>query len=728
MAKKILTLSLLAFFVLALAMPLLPRAYAVHSPNVNWMFPTVPNGKQATSMIVSGINFPSWFNFTVQSNPISGGTPNNIVKIELVIPRNATTNLVYFDFVKSAQPNGWTSTPSEFDANGWPGLITFANSTSMGITPSTPLQNCVFQVEFSAGPSVCNYDFKVYTVDTTTQTELSDLYLTIDNTPPEITTLVPNNNSNITANWNPYPLAHYLVIQVAADDHRPGAKHDTGIWQIQISIDNVLKYTLHSSDFPVNFPTVPITLNYYGLSEGSHTITAVAWDGANNTVSQTNTFMYHIPRLFFASPTQGTVGPLTTYNSIKGVYVGSITTFGGIQFGTNVTVTGLPPAPPLSKGFTPNSFVDIFVYSPLWGKIPVLRNVPTGSKGQFQAWFLFPTGPYGIYKIEADDLGGVVDTAYFNVIPQIAYNPPIVIGPATVEALGTGLPGSASITSFMINGTDALSTIDHHVVNWQTHDNGTLYTNIADEPGLLMPVLQNGLYNLKLAVQGQKWNGFASVDGGSGSYSTVTYEVQNTVQVANDFQSLLNAMKSVTDGFKILQPTIASINGTVVSINTEVGKIEAKLDDLKPTVLSIQNDLIKLNTTIGQIWGKVSPINWNDILTMKTAVLQINMTVGQIAAKVVGVDFSHLNDLGTILVNTNVLPTIKLSTDQISAIKSNTDKLYSAPEKTGTIDSISSAVTSTPLSIGITAVLAAIAAIAAVATAMVVTRRLKVAQ
>lgn len=684
MKKRLLATSLILFLAFAIALQVSQKAFAEHNPSVYW------TNTGTDHMIVSSISWPSWFTFTAKSLPIPDTTVDSITRIKFVIPRDISNNLVLFHFTTSSQPEGWSGTPDEFDAAGWPGVVIFEARTSPGIAVN---QAADFSIQFSEGPSVCNYNFAVYTVDSIEKTQLRWLYLTIDDKAPEITTLVPPDDPSaanpIVAIWDPYPLRHYITMKVAAKDT---GTHDTGITRIEIWIDRGEGpvYVFYPRDFPIDFPTVPISFNHYGLAEGRHTVTAAAFDGAGNRGAITNVFTYHIPRLFVLDPAKGSVGPLTTYNPVTNIYTGSIVTFGGEQFGTTVRASGLPPAPPLSKGFTPNSYVDITIEHPLWGRIYVARNIATGTRGEFQVSFAFPTGPYGIYKIVATDRGEVMDYAYFEVVPKIAFNPPIVTGPALIEAMGTGLPGNGDFSRFMVDDTDSLLTANTHVLNtWHTYDNGTLYTNMAYKPGFMLPVLENGEYMVKLWIaNGWYWNGIEGARQEIGPY-----EASDTVKVANDIHGVIELLNE-------LKPIIVRIDGNVVEIKTEAGKIETKLDDIKPVIADIQtkvgdiqSKVVTIQTIVGTISGTVGRVEADCI--------QINTTVGTIWIKIKDVDFTKLAKL-----------------DQLPA---------EGVAKEASVQSVKNNVDQSALTIPIGAVLSAIAAIAAVIAAVVVVRRLKVA-
>jgi len=629
MKKKLLTLALILFMALPLAISVLPIAHAEHFPDVYW------TATGNNSLYVSGIEWPSWFAaFTVESLDEDVEVIHDIITIKFVIPREG--DYVLFHFVQSRQPDGWTGTPDEFDADGWPGVVIFSTLEVEGIGRG---ESANFEIQFESGPSVCEYHFAVYTIDEIEATKLSWLNLTIDDNEPTVTLIAPPDTTEanpIIAVWDPYPIRHYLEISLTAEDT---GTHDTGIVRIEVWIDNseVPNYVFFPDDFPIGFPEVPITFRHYGLSEGQHRIEAVAYDGAMNRGSDVSVFWYHIPRLFVLSPDSGSVGPTNTYDSVTDIWTGSQATFGGETFGTRVTARGLAPAPPLSKGFTPDSRVDIMVVHSTLGTIYVAKDVNTGSNGEFEVSFLFPTAYYGIYKVIATDREGVSDYAFFEVVPKIAYNPPIVVGSALIEAFATGLAGDGDVVSFMVDDTDALATVNTHVAfYWFSDEIGNLYTDIAYKPGFAFPVLENGGYEVMLAIYGWYWDGIEGE-----SIGETYHEVSDIVQVANDFAALLSAMDELELKLDDIKPVIEGIDGNVVQIKTEVGNIEVKLDDLKPIITRIDGNVVDIKTIVGDIKGTVTSIegdvaviNWDDVGYIKLKVDDILEVIPEPAADV----------------------------------------------------------------------------------------------
>src|SRR3990170_8536847 len=401
-----------------------------------------------------------------------------------------------------------------------------------------------FAVRFILGPAFCNYDFPIYTVDTRDVTNRRWLYLEIDNVKPKVEIHAPADGQTVKAIWNPYPLKHYVWINITAtDDVDPLKKHNTGISTVKIYFDNKLIKTLTDV-------TKPISEQYYGLDgpikEGTHTVKAEAWDGVGNAaVPDENKFTYEIPKLFKITPDKGTVGPTTTFDEESELYVGSIYSHGKKTLGTLITVEGLPPAPPLSKGFTPKSTVTISVEDPIRGSAEVLR-LKTGDKGEFKGSFYMITVPYGTYMILARDLGGVSDYSFFTVDWEIIYKPEIVTGPAVIEAKATGLTSDGYIDRFMIDDTDALLSVDWHSVEyWTSTEFGVLTTSMAPKPGFLLPLLENGAYNISLRIVNGRWWDGTAVEGGWEPFPNNEQIVFNIVHVANDFESLLDAMDSL---------------------------------------------------------------------------------------------------------------------------------------------------------------------------------------
>ncbi|GEM_PF-1487359 len=77
---------------------------------------------------------------------------------------------------------------------------------------------------------------------------------------------------------------------------------------------------------------------------------------------------------------------------------------------------------------------------------------------------------------------------------------PVIIGNSVVRVVGTGLPANSNGFLILINGTDALASTNlHSLMLWGTNEYGILTSVLGVVPGLTIPILEPGVYELRLA-------------------------------------------------------------------------------------------------------------------------------------------------------------------------------------------------------------------------------------
>jgi len=246
----------------------------------------------------------------------------------------------------------------------------------------------------------------------------------------------------------------------------------------------------------------------------------------------------------------------------------------------------------------------------------------------------------------------------------------------------------------MIDDTDALLTVNMHVVNfWYSDEWGVLWTDMAYKQGFLLPILENGKYIITLRIPGYYWDGI------TGDWKWLDMEVENEVHVANDFAALLTAMDELELKLDYIKPKIDTINDNVATIKTDVGTIKTDVKDIIQKIIIVNGTVARIETKVGTILGYVDDINWNDIATIKNKVnpidwndvIAIRTNVGNIWAKIQNINLTGIQtDVGFIKTNMVTPPDVSMG-------------------------------------ISLAAVLSAIAAIASITAVVVVVRRLKVA-
>ena len=671
--KKLLSVALVMILMLGLGFLMIHSAFGAHTATVTW----VESGSDV--LAVSPISWPRWLNFTVFNNG-----PDSITEIKFVIQKDGDGN-AFFRFENSKHKLAailWTAIPDEFGPDNYPTVIYFRAEPSG--KPIAPEATGEFDILFSDGPETCNYKFDLWTSDNGSPSGIDHnvLQITIDGEPPILDLIAPTDGKTVEAIFDPYPNAWYLWVNFTAADN---PDHNSNISRIVVDIVEVNERPEWDITYePPYKPKVIFNEKCWNLPEGNYTLSVTTFDGAGNSKTATIKFEFIVPRKLILTPPKGTVGPVTTYDSKTGLYTGSIYTYGTKTLGTTVTIEALKGA------FTPNSVVNVTVHGlPYAADALVIKNVVTDSEGKFKASFLFPTAPQGTYTVTAVDAAGITDNLYFTVIPEIIYKPVVIIGPAPIEAIATGLTAYSDVTRFTCNGTDALLGVNRHVTDyWHTDENGTLKTDAAGKPGFLMPVLEPGTYEIGLGFGYYE----VSVEGVSNAMS-ISISISNYLYVVNDFKALMDIFDELELKLDYITPIIETIDDNVASIKTNVGTIKADVKDIIGNITIIKGDVAEIKTKVGTILGKVESIAWTDVITIKT-------DVGTIKGKVEAINWNDIvtikTDVGDIKVN-------------VTSVKS---KLEEMP---------------TTLGISIAAVLSGIAAIASIVAVVVIIKRLKVA-
>jgi prefoldin subunit 5 len=341
--------------------------------------------------------------------------------------------------------------------------------------------------------------------------------------------------------------------------------------------------------------------------------------------------------------------------------------------GTNITVTGI--------GFDANQPVYVFIEgvppvdlrilypsyfatyaSALASFIPdgmLVAYTTTDSTGSFSTWFLFPTLPGAQYKIwvfVGRVSGGFdqVQAVYianpsintFTVLPGFYLNPAVAVGPYVAEVVATGLPyGSAGGVSGVAIRTTALDTccggqfkqdlndgimgVNLHVSNWRITPNGTLTDVLSPSvfPGLYIPVLEPGVYELRLIMP----DGSLSQP----AYVGIFNDIANITNIRDGVIAIQAGVSQILLNLQQINATLVSVQGDVAMIKTDVGTIKTTVQSLQPVVVSINGTVADIKTAVGTIQGVVLSLN-GTIATISTTVGTIQATVNSLSTVVSG--------------------------------------------------------------------------------------------
>jgi len=425
---------------------------------------------------------------------------------------------------------------------------------------------------------------------------------------------------------------------------------------VSISFDNVAVTTSTTDDSGYFSATFVVPVSFLG----GHYVKAV--DDESNSASAS----FSIGPKISISPKTGTVGPTTTVDA-NGVVSGSIfssshtyseVTVNGLNYkgsygkpmvvdktlGTTVTVSGV--------GFSANSFVNVTVrimsydsYKEKFGTydLLVVSNVQTDAKGTFTAPFVFPTASSDSYLVSAVDLRFQSAVDNFTVVPGMIIDPPVVVGPSLEKIIATGFPVTTKnwVYNFLINGTDALYGTDlQAVTQWRFDGNGTLRgSQLVSEvepaiPGFILPILEPALYQITIISGGR-----------SASDNVIVMNVVNTLSDMNAKIDSINGtvvtiktdVGTINTNVASINAVVTSINGTVATISTTVGTINTNVASINAVVTSINGTVATISTTVGTIQTSVSAIN-PIVTSIQSGVATIQTDIGTIKGTVVSTD------------------------------------------------------------------------------------------
>ena len=387
--------------------------------------------------------------------------------------------------------------------------------------------------------------------------------------------------------------------------------------------------------------------------------------------------------------------------------------------GTNITVTGI--------GFDANQPVYVFIegmppvdlrilyptYFATYGSalasfVPdgiLVAYTTTDSGGSFSTWFLFPTLPGAQYKIwvfVGRVSGGFdqVEAVYisdpsittFTVLPGFYLNPAVAVGPYVAEVVATGLPyGSAGGVSgvairttalddccggkFRQDLNDGIMGVNLHVSNWRITPNGTLTDVLSPSvfPGLYIPVLEPGVYELRLIMP-------------DGSLSQPTYvgifnDIVNITNIRDGVIAIQAGVSRILLDLQQFNATLASVQGDVATIKTDVGTIKTTVQSLQPVIISINGTVADIKTAVGVIQGVILSLN-GTVATISTTVGTIQATVNSLSTVVSGLQ-STVNSLSN---------SVGSLTNSLSELGSKVDSYYG--NLTSKIDASTSAINS----------------------------------
>jgi archaellum component FlaC len=664
--KKISTILFVALLMTSIvSVAFIGSVKAVHTAKVAWVNDS--NGVFISETLKA---FPSSLAggfvaaFTVTNLNSAGG--DYISAVRVVINRTVTTGVLLKYSNSSVYDNAtypvltaasqWIADPSEFDSKSWPGTITFrALPENAPIAPIYPTSTYVFVINFTDGPTSCNYlnALEVYTEDIgksaaggtlNPETHLSGILgITIDNEPPSITT-VPTNGTTVDGIIVPCG-QHYFNISVSANDMVPGSTgviHDTGISWVTIWVDGIVQYNSSASTLPGQTWVLPSANNaLWNMPAGTHNMTVTAWDGVGNPGNTFVQFTYVPPPIpdVWVTP-NAHASPNTWFNSTSGLLeseqVNYTSTHGVKTLGTWTDVLGW--------NFHEGVAVTVNITLP-YGIYTVAKTTTDTNgdgNGTFATRFVFPETAAGIYTLWVYSTP-CNKSKTVEVTSEVIYKPDLVVGPAPIEVIATGFTAQNVMRpSWFFIVPDALQGVNTQVDRWWYIDgNGTLqnwlntYTVGVENVSTTLnwPWLEPGTYTVEIKhIDGDWWNGTSMTWVRwpcfvGGNTITVKETLSLLISIKDDTAYIRTGADSINAKLDTLKPIVDRIDGNVVTLSTTVGNVQATLNQLSPVITRIDGNVVTLSTTVGQInttmatiGPQLAQINWNDITTIKTSV------------------------------------------------------------------------------------------------------------
>ncbi len=344
-----------------------------------------------------------------------------------------------------------------------------------------------------------------------------------------------------------------------------------------------------------------------------------------------------------------------------------------------------------------------------FGSVEITNYNVTEGSNVVNITFIVPTVPEGKYPLRVETTQTTIQVQYFfngtlvpaepEVVPKIivvslndVHQIPILVGPGFVKVIGTGFPPGAGVKTVTVNGTDAIYTLNTQVTNWYADNDGVLVayqtTGEKIEPGLFIPALEPGVYEIGLALQ--------TPTGSEISQPGTVYVVNNLSKVvtndefkpfASDVTATLN---SISGSVSVLGSKLDALIGQVSSLSSSVNGLAASISDVSSEVKDLKGAVSDLKSSISTVLSDTAAIK-GDLATLKNMVSNIKLSVDltPVTSKLDSISsqlsdvksslgkLSKLDELDTI--NSNVQSAINAA----NAAKSSADAAKSAAEAAG---------------------------------------------
>ncbi len=344
-----------------------------------------------------------------------------------------------------------------------------------------------------------------------------------------------------------------------------------------------------------------------------------------------------------------------------------------------------------------------------FGNVKISDYNATQGKGVVNITFIVPPVPEGKYPLKVETTQTTIQVMYFyngtlvpaepEVVPKVlvvslndVHKIPVLVGPGFVKVIGTGFPPGASVKTVTINGTDAIYTLNTQVTNWYADNKGVLEAYGGLTPGLFIPALEPGVYEIGLAFQ--------TPTGAEISQPGVVYVVNNLSKVvtSDEFKAFANditaTLSTISGSISVIGSKLDALVGQVSSLSSSVNGLAASISSVSSDVKDLKSAVSDLNSALSDIKSSISSVLSDtaaikgDLATLKNMVSNIKLSVDltPITSKLDSISsqlsdiksslgkLSKLDELDTI--NSNVQSAINAA----NAAKSSADAAKSAAE------------------------------------------------
>jgi len=260
--------------------------------------------------------------------------------------------------------------------------------------------------------------------------------------------------------------------------------------------------------------------------------------------------------------------------------------------------------------------------------VTILNGVMTDPQGRFANWFKVPDVPDGIYTINATDALGNSASAPFVVSgPVIFLTPNTTVGSSIVTVTGLGFQQGQLLT-ITINQTASMDIMYIGITLMQTFPGE--YGSF--EFSFILPITKPGIYNVTAnrIIEMMQPQGFMKIEALAWAPLTVVDLVMaKLIEMQGDIAVIQTEVGQIEVKLNNINATLLLIQDGIAVIQTDIGTIQANLTDIQLNVTAIRGNIATIQTILGTIEGKITSIEGNtatietDIGTIKADISNV---------------------------------------------------------------------------------------------------------